>query len=149
MFGWTNATRGEFFVSRYPFQLHGNVRLWVFSLKCKYIFEAIPHSCIRTEHSSKQSLCIKYECSCCFPPLSAQVLSKKLLHLLLCNAALPDTSQPSCSFPRSESSRAVEVFPNFPVLCQASYKDGCRKALHTYSLNFTYSVLRTFLHFIQ
>lgn len=62
---------------------------------------------------------------------------QEALAVLLCDAALPDTNQPSCSFPQSESSRAVEVFLNFPVPCQASYKDGCRKALHNYSLSLT------------
>lgn len=122
-------------------QLQGNVQIRVFSGKCVDILKAIPCSGMCTEQSSKQSLCIKHECGCCCQPISGQVFSKKLLHLLLSSAALPDTSQPSCSLPRSESSRAVNVFVNFPALRQASSKDGCRKALQTTLL---LSLLSTF-----
>lgn len=80
--------------------------------------------------------------------MHAVVVSSPLLHkcfprssCICCYAMLPGTSQPSCSFPQSESSRAVEVFLNFLVLCQASYKDGCRKALRNCSLSFTYCIL--------
>lgn len=72
---------------------------------------------------------------------------KKLLHLLLCSAALPESSQPSYSLLWSESSRAVERVQNFPVQCPASSRDGCRKALHHCSLS--YSNWSNFLHFLH
>jgi len=56
-------------------------------------------------------------------------------------------ASPAAAFPnmKAASSRAGGVFLNFPVLHQASYKGGYRKALHNYCLTFTYSVFHTLL----